>query len=55
MTITQRTALLNHVDKILVLNSGTVAMFGERQQVLQVLTGKGQEQGQVPEAPREGN
>lgn len=55
VTITQRTALLNHVDKILVLNSGTVAMFGERQQVLQVLTGKGQGQGQVPEAPREGN
>ncbi|WP_244444566.1 type I secretion system permease/ATPase [Nitratireductor basaltis] len=55
VTITQRTSLLNHVDKILVLNSGTVAMFGERQQVLQVLTGKGQEQGQVPGAPREGN
>lgn len=55
VTITQRTALLNHVDKILVLNSGTVAMFGERQQVLNVLTGKGAGQGQVPERPGEGS
>lgn len=40
VTITQRTALLNHVDKILVLNNGTVAMFGTRADVLKVLAGK---------------
>lgn len=37
VTITQRTALLNHVDKILVLNNGSVAMFGTRNDVLKVL------------------
>jgi len=41
VTITQRTALLNHVDKILVLSNGTVAMFGTRADVLKVLAGDG--------------
>lgn len=40
VTITQRTALLNHVDKILVLSNGTVAMFGTRAEVLKVLAGE---------------
>lgn len=38
ITITQRTSLLNCVDKIMVLNAGTVAMLGERTDVLRVLT-----------------
>ncbi|WMT86773.1 type I secretion system permease/ATPase [Pelagibacterium sp. 26DY04] len=38
VTITQRTALLNYVDKIMVLNNGSVAMLGERAKVLAALT-----------------
>lgn len=38
VTITQRTALLNFVDKIMVLNNGSVSMFGERSKVLKALT-----------------
>ncbi|TBA07134.1 type I secretion system permease/ATPase [Rhizobium ruizarguesonis] len=38
VTITQRPALLQCVDKILVLKEGTVAMFGERIEVLQALS-----------------
>ncbi|MDR9804229.1 type I secretion system permease/ATPase [Rhizobium hidalgonense] len=38
VTITQRPALLQCVDKILVLKDGTVAMFGERIEVLQALS-----------------
>ena len=37
VTITQRTALLGVVDKIMVLKNGTVSMFGARQGVLQAL------------------
>ncbi|MGO7998231.1 type I secretion system permease/ATPase, partial [Rhizobium ruizarguesonis] len=37
VTITQRPALLKCVDKILVIKEGTVAMFGERIEVLQAL------------------
>ena len=37
VTITQRPALLQAVDKIMVLKEGTVAMFGERQTVLKAL------------------
>ncbi len=40
VTITQRPALLNVVDKILVLNNGSVSMFGSRTEVLAALTGK---------------
>ncbi|MDL2407356.1 type I secretion system permease/ATPase [Rhizobium calliandrae] len=40
VTITQRPALLQCVDKILVLKDGSVAMFGERSQVLNTLSGK---------------
>ncbi|WP_432761401.1 type I secretion system permease/ATPase [Rhizobium mayense] len=40
VTITQRPALLQCVDKILVLKDGSVAMFGERTQVLNTLSGK---------------
>lgn len=39
ITITQRTSLLNCVDKIMVLNAGTVAMLGERIEVLKALSG----------------
>ncbi|WP_313612224.1 type I secretion system permease/ATPase [Agrobacterium sp.] len=38
VTITQRPALLQCVDKIMVLKDGTVAMFGERVDVLKALT-----------------
>lgn len=37
VTITQRPALLQAVDKILVLKDGSVAMFGERAEVLKAL------------------
>ena len=40
VTITQRPALLNVVDKILVLNNGSVSMFGTRSEVMAALTGK---------------
>ncbi|MBU1334452.1 MAG: type I secretion system permease/ATPase [Alphaproteobacteria bacterium] len=38
VTITQRPALLNVVDKILVLNNGSVSMFGARPEVMAALT-----------------
>jgi ATP-binding cassette, subfamily C, bacterial len=40
-TITQRPALLSHVDKILLLVNGTVALFGMRKEVLQALATRG--------------
>lgn len=40
VTITQRPALLSVVDKILVLNNGSVSMFGTRSEVMAALTGK---------------
>lgn len=39
VTITQRPALLQAVDKILVLKDGSIAMFGERAKVLSALSG----------------
>lgn len=41
ITITQRPALLQSVDKILLLVNGTVALFGMRQDVLQALAQRG--------------
>jgi ATP-binding cassette subfamily C protein len=38
VTITQRPALLRAVDKILVLDNGTVTMFGERDEVMAMLS-----------------
>ncbi|MBY5551619.1 type I secretion system permease/ATPase [Rhizobium leguminosarum] len=52
VTITQRPALLQCVDKILVLKDGTVAMFGERIEVLQALSKNNGNNGQ--QAPRIG-
>lgn len=40
-TITQRPALLNNVDKILLLVNGTIALFGMRADVLQALESRG--------------
>ena len=37
ITITQRPSLLNVVDKILVLNNGSVSMFGKRGEVMEAL------------------
>ncbi len=39
VTITQRPALLQCVDKILLLKDGSVGMFGERMEVLQAIQG----------------
>ncbi|WP_429809700.1 type I secretion system permease/ATPase [Ensifer sp. B1-9] len=41
ITITQRPALLNSVDKVLLLVNGTVALFGYRQDVLKALAARG--------------
>ncbi|WP_440411868.1 type I secretion system permease/ATPase [Neorhizobium petrolearium] len=40
-TITQRPALLNNVDKILLLVNGTVALFGTRMDVLKAIEARG--------------
>lgn len=49
VTITQRPALLQCVDKIMILKDGTVAMFGERVEVLRALSGnKDQPNTQAP-------
>lgn len=39
ITVTQRSSLLNCVDKILLLSNGTVSMFGARKDVLAALAG----------------
>ena len=41
ITITQRPSLLSHVDKILLVVNGTVALFGSRKDVLQALAARG--------------
>lgn len=51
VTITQRTALLNCVDKIMVLNAGTVAMLGARTEVLRALSASPAGNGGRPPAP----
>jgi ATP-binding cassette subfamily C protein len=40
VTITQRTALLRSVDKIMILNNGSIQMFGARDEVIPVITGR---------------
>ncbi|MGY5811636.1 type I secretion system permease/ATPase [Rhizobium sp. LEGMi198b] len=55
VTITQRPALLQCVDKILVLKDGSVALFGERTEVLKTLSNKpSNEIGNRPPARIEG-
>ncbi len=54
VTITQRPALLQCVDKILVLKDGSVAMFGERADVLKALSGRPGDGGNGGQAPRIG-
>lgn len=49
VTITQRPALLQCVDKIMVLKDGSVAMFGERMDVLKALSGNGRPASQSPQ------
>ncbi|WP_421399657.1 type I secretion system permease/ATPase [Agrobacterium fabrum] len=49
VTITQRPALLQCVDKIMVLKDGSVAMFGERMDVLKALSGNGRPAAQSPQ------
>ncbi|RRH68861.1 type I secretion system permease/ATPase [Falsigemmobacter faecalis] len=46
VVITQKPALLNSVDKIMLLNQGNIALFGERSQVLAKLSGQA-----APQAP----
>jgi ATP-binding cassette subfamily C protein len=48
VTITQRPALLNCVDKIMVLSNGTVTMFGTRATVMEALSRKNKQAGSVP-------
>jgi ATP-binding cassette subfamily C protein len=48
VTITQRPALLNCVDKIMVLSNGTVTMFGTRATVMEALSRKNKEADSVP-------
>ncbi|SMC98304.1 ATP-binding cassette, subfamily C [Fulvimarina manganoxydans] len=40
VAITQRHSLLQHVDKIMVLENGTIAAIGDRARMLNVLTGR---------------
>jgi ATP-binding cassette, subfamily C, bacterial len=47
VTITQRPALLSCVDKIMVLNNGTVTMFGTRETVMEALSKKNKPKGPV--------
>jgi ATP-binding cassette subfamily C protein len=56
VTITQRPALLQCVDKILVLKEGSVAMFGERTEVLKAMSTPRPNDGikGAPQAPRIG-
>ncbi len=49
VTITQRPALLQCVDKIMVLKDGSVAMFGERMDVLKAISGNGRQSSQSPQ------
>ncbi|ATU92717.1 type I secretion system permease/ATPase [Phyllobacterium zundukense] len=48
VTITQRPALLNCVDKIMVLSNGSVTMFGTRATVMEALSKKNKQAGSVP-------
>ncbi|MEP7456470.1 type I secretion system permease/ATPase [Phyllobacterium sp. SB3] len=48
VTITQRPALLSCVDKIMVLNNGTVTMFGTRETVMEALSKKSRPKEPVP-------
>ena len=50
VTITQRPALLNSVDKIMLLANGSIAMFGERTEVLAALSGAPQQPSALQEA-----
>ncbi len=45
VVITQKPTLLNAVDKIMLLTDGRVALFGQREQVLQQLNGPRNQQG----------
>lgn len=48
VVITQKPSLLSVVDKIMLMADGNIAMFGERQQVLQQLAQRNQQGGQIP-------
>jgi ATP-binding cassette subfamily C protein len=41
VAITQRPALLRSVDKIMVLNAGTVQALGKRDDILPMISGQG--------------
>ena len=40
VTITQRAALLRSVDKIMILNNGSVQVFGDRDEIIPLITGR---------------
>ncbi len=49
VVITQKPALLHHVDKVMLLQNGTISLFGKREDVLERLS-----PGQTKRAPLEG-
>lgn len=49
IVITQRPALLRHVDKILLMTNGTISMFGRRDEVLRALAAH--TAGHLPDSP----
>lgn len=50
VVITQKPSLLSVVDKIMLMADGNIAMFGYRQQVLQQLAQRNQQNGNLPPA-----
>ncbi|MDT8328187.1 MAG: ATP-binding cassette domain-containing protein [Roseovarius sp.] len=49
VVVTQKPSLLAHVDKILLLANGSVAMIGAREEVLQSLSNRKGQPGSIPE------
>jgi ATP-binding cassette subfamily C protein len=48
VTITQRPSLLRSVDKIMILNNGTVQAFGKRDEIIPLLAGRRPDGGSTP-------
>jgi ATP-binding cassette subfamily C protein len=40
VTITQRAALLRSVDKIMILNNGSIQAFGNREEIIPLISGR---------------
>jgi ATP-binding cassette, subfamily C, bacterial len=48
VTITQRPSLLRSVDKIMILNNGSVQAFGKRDEIIPLLAGRRPDSGSAP-------